>query len=109
MSLPKVVAQDMLQKLMSPQALIDLSNESFPADVGQSTPAAGEWAFEEVAASTSKRIQMPMFASGLFSQDKVLPMRVLNNLVIDPHISSVMPCMAFLSGGTSVSKCNSLY
>ncbi len=34
-----------------------------------------------------KRIQMPLFAMGLFSQPNILPLRMLNNLVVELELT----------------------
>ena len=60
-------ANAVLQKLISPQTLIDLCNESFSIDLtqgGGSIPAAGTCVFDTVPRNGYKRIQMPLFAMG---------------------------------------------
>ena len=76
-----------LHKLMSPQAYIDLCNESFDCSVSTSLPAAGEWIHNPVLAGGEKRIQMPLTQLGLFAQSKILPCRYLNSLSLEFEIT----------------------
>ena len=76
-----------LHKLMSPQAYIDLCNESFDCSVSTSLPAAGEWIHNPVLAGGEKRIQMPLTQLGLFAQSKILPCRYLTGLSLEFEIT----------------------
>ena len=75
---------------MSPQAFIDLRNESFSVNLaagGGSIPEAGTFVHDTIARNGYKRIQMPLFAMGLLSQPNILPLRMLDNLVLEMELT----------------------